>query len=85
MTDYIPHLHLREGDEAFVRVTVLEACSDYFKVIVEDYPNLAVTKCVPVSEIAKASDIHLLRPIRRWDLKHLYAAEGEVPAPKLPK
>jgi len=86
MTEYIPHLHLREGDKAYVRVTVLKTCSDAFQVRIEDFPKFIITTWVPASEVAKAEDIARLNIPRRRDLKYLdphYLSEWE--RQKLPK
>jgi hypothetical protein len=72
-----PHLNCTEGDIVFIRATVIEAASDFFKIRVEDYPNWVVTAYVPVSEIAKAGDILDLRAPRRED--------NGVKSQKLPK
>lgn len=82
---YIPYLHLKEGDEAFVRSIVIEAASDFFTVRIENFPRYVFTAFAPVSEIAKASDIHLLNPMRLRDLKYLDPTYRGVSAQKLPK
>lgn len=69
--DYVPYLHCHAGDLAFVRATILETCSDAFKVRFEDYPRFICTQWVPATEVARAADIGLLRPIRRVGLKRI--------------
>lgn len=59
----MPSRKCREGDLVFVRATVLEACSDGFKVLIHD--GIAINIWLPVSEIARQEDIHLLRPLSR--------------------
>ena len=61
----MPYRGYREGDEVFVRATVLVAASDCFKIRIEDHPVITITAWVPVSEVAKASDIGQLAPPRR--------------------
>ena len=58
------HLNCQQGEVVFIRATVLQACSDAFQVRIEGYPGLAITTWAPVSEIAKAEDIALLKPKR---------------------
>lgn len=81
----LPHLKCGLGDTIYIRATVLEACSDYFKVRIEDFPSIAITTFVPVSEIAKADDIAGMRMPHRSDLKYLDPAHNGVVAQKLPK
>jgi hypothetical protein len=68
------------GDELFVRASLEQACSDAFQVRIEDFPKFGVTIWVPVREIARLDDISQMAPMRRYDLKYLYAEIN--PAPK---
>jgi hypothetical protein len=70
------------GDEVFVRATVLEACSDAFQIRIQDFPTMTITAWAPRSEVAKAEDIVLLKPMRRRDLKYLDPAYEGVKAQK---
>ena len=81
----MPYRGYQKGDQVFIRATVLEACSDCFQVRIEDFPTVTITTWAPVSEIAKAEHIILLKPMRRGDLKYLDPAYNGVSAQKLPK
>lgn len=54
-----------EGDEVFVRATVLSAEADCYQLRVERFPDRIFTFWAPVSEIAKPRDIPRLSPMRR--------------------
>ena len=69
----MPYRLCQKGDAVFIRASVEEACSDAFQVKIEDYPLFGVTIWVPVREVARLEDIGRMAPMRRWDLKHLYA------------
>lgn len=60
----MPYRMYQAGDVVFVRAVVLEACSDFFQIRIEDFPRYAITTWAPVSEIAKAGDIARLRALR---------------------
>lgn len=60
----IPHLNCTEGDVVFVRATVVEACSDFFTLRIENFPKYKFTAFAPTSEIAKREDIDAMPPLR---------------------
>jgi len=60
----LPHSVCAKGDTVFIRATVIEACSDAFKVRIEDYPNLIITTWVPAGEVSRAVDIGNMRPMQ---------------------
>ena len=59
----MPHrLFYVAGEVVFLRARIIEPTIDMFKVRIEGQ-GYALTTWAPVSEIAKAEDIHLLRPL----------------------
>ena len=62
----MPSRKCQAGETVFVRALVLEACSDTFRVRIEDNSSsMVVTTWVPAGEIARHEDIGELKLIRR--------------------
>lgn len=61
----MPSRKMLPGDTGYVRMTVLEACSDAFRVSIDDGYTMAVTAWVPARECSRHEDIAEMRPIIR--------------------
>jgi hypothetical protein len=78
---YTPHLYCMAGSEAFLRVMVIEACSDDFHIRIEDYPRGSTRLWVPAREVARREDIDLMPAARRFP-KLIEADGGKIHIPE---
>ena len=62
----MPQWKYLPGDTVFVRATVVEAASDYFKVCIEDDATMSITTWVPIGELARREDLDQLKPPGRY-------------------
>jgi hypothetical protein len=69
--EMMPSRKMQAGDVGYIRMKVIEAASDAFRVLIDDGAAMSITAWVPVSECAKFENIGNLRPPRHANPRYM--------------